>query len=70
MVRASSTDSLRCYADPSIERPLLDYIITRNNWTQVHANMINWDAHERSIKSQNKRRIHVTKLVHDILPDK
>jgi hypothetical protein len=50
------------------EKPLLEYIITRNKWTQAHANMVDWEAHERAIKSQNKRRIHITKLVHDILP--
>ena len=30
--------------------------------------IIDWDAHGKAIKKQNKRRIHITKLVHDILP--
>jgi hypothetical protein len=50
------------------ERPLLEYIITRNKWTHSQAETIDWDAHERAIKSHNKKRIHITKLVHDILP--
>jgi hypothetical protein len=48
--------------------PLYDYVVTRNGWTTHQANSVDWDAHGRAIKKQNKRRIHVTKLVHDILP--
>jgi hypothetical protein len=30
--------------------------------------MIDWTAHERAIKKNNRRRIHLTKLIHDVLP--
>jgi hypothetical protein len=50
------------------DTPLYDYIVARNGWTRNLADAIDWDAHGRAIKKQNKKRIHITKLVHDILP--
>ena len=47
---------------------LYDHIISRNGWTLHQAATIDWDAHEQAIKKHNKKRIHITKLVHDILP--
>ena len=50
------------------ELPLRQYIQVRNGWTEEIMGMIDWEAHERAIKKNNKRRIHLTKLIHDILP--
>jgi hypothetical protein len=50
------------------ERPLAEYIRTRNGWTEEVLQSIDWQSHERAIKKNNKRRIHLTKVVHDILP--
>lgn len=49
-------------------QPLAEYIRVRNQWTQSQYDSINWTALQYSIKRNNKKRIHYTKLVHDILP--
>ena len=48
--------------------PLAKYIRTRNQWTQQQFDSVNWDALQQAIKKKNRSRIHITKLVHDILP--
>lgn len=50
------------------EQHLLAHIQDRNGWSAEVMQTINWDAHEMAIKKSNQRRIHITKLVHDILP--
>jgi hypothetical protein len=50
------------------EEPLASYIRQRNCWDLVIFNSIDWDAHGHAIKKNNRQRIHITKLVHDILP--
>jgi hypothetical protein len=47
---------------------LANYIRIRNQWTQQQFDSVNWDALQIAIKKNNKRRIHVTKLIHDLLP--
>jgi hypothetical protein len=50
------------------ELPLAKYIGERNGWSAAVMDTIDWQSHERAIKKNNKRRIHLTKLIHDILP--
>ena len=49
-------------------QPLASYIRSRNQWTQAQFDRINWTALKHAIKRKNKQRIHLTKLVHDLLP--
>jgi hypothetical protein len=48
--------------------PLAAYIKTRNQWTQHQFDCVNWEALQQAIKHKNNNRIHITKLIHDILP--
>jgi hypothetical protein len=49
--------------------PVHEYLTnTRYNWPPSTADFINWAAHQGALKKQDKRRIHFTKLVFDILP--
>jgi hypothetical protein len=48
--------------------PLLQYIQQRNAWTPAILQSIDWRAHELAIGRQIHRRVHLTKLIHDILP--
>jgi hypothetical protein len=48
--------------------PLLLYIQQRNDWTPAIIQTIDWRAHELAIGHQLHRRVHLTKLIHDILP--
>jgi exonuclease III len=48
--------------------PLMEYIRTRNNWTEATLASVNWQAHGSAIRKQLPRRLHYVKLVHDILP--
>jgi hypothetical protein len=48
--------------------PLLQYIQQRNHWSDATMAYIDWTAHERAINRYFHRRIHLTKLIHDILP--
>jgi hypothetical protein len=51
------------------EEPLYHYIRDRNHWTDSQMQTIDWDAHSKApIAKQNKRRIQITKLIHDIVP--
>ena len=49
-------------------QPLAQYIRTRNQWSQHQFDSINWAALQYAIKRKNKHRIHITKLIHDVLP--
>jgi hypothetical protein len=48
--------------------PLLNYIQQRNQWTPAIMQFIDWDAHGMAIHGQFHQRVHLTKLIHDILP--
>ena len=49
-------------------QPLVNYICTKNQWTLSQIDRINWKALQLALKRNNKKRIHYTKLVHNILP--
>ena len=48
--------------------PLLNYIQQRNQWTPAIMQTIDWDAHGMAIRRHFHQRVHLTKLIHDILP--
>ena len=48
--------------------PLSAYIQQRNRWSPTTMSSIDWDAHGLAIQRNFPKRIHITKLVHDILP--
>ena len=50
------------------EAPLRSYMLQRHYWSPTIYDTINWESHGAALKKVNKRRIHYTKLVHDILP--
>jgi exonuclease III len=47
---------------------LLQYVKTRNAWTENTMRTVNWDSHGAALSNQIKRRLHFSKMVHDILP--
>ena len=48
---------------------LRQYIIKRNKWNpEVFDKMIDWETHSQAISRNNPKRVHLIKLVHDILP--
>jgi hypothetical protein len=48
--------------------PLQMYVMTRNKWTIHNFDLINWPVHACTIKAHNKQRIHLTKMIHNVLP--
>jgi hypothetical protein len=48
--------------------PLLEYIQQRHVWTTSTIQSIDWRAHELALSRRIHRRVHLTKLIHDILP--
>jgi hypothetical protein len=48
--------------------PLLNYIQQRNQWAPATMQTIDWDAHGMAIRRHFHQRVHLTKLIHDILP--
>ena len=50
------------------EEPLFQYIRARNQWTDRQMHTIDWEAHGQAITKHNKRRIQITKIIHDIVP--
>lgn len=48
--------------------PLFQHIAVKNDWTPAIMRSINWTAHGQVLKKRIHRRVHFTKLVHDILP--
>jgi hypothetical protein len=48
--------------------PLLQYIQQRNQWNPAIMQYIDWDAHGLAIRRLFHLRVHLTKLIHDILP--
>ena len=48
---------------------LRKYIIKRNEWpTAVFDEMVDWEAHSQALSRNNHHRVHIIKLIHDILP--
>jgi hypothetical protein len=50
------------------EQPLAKYIKTRNKWDESTFQLVDWEAHSHVIKRNARQRIHITKLVHDLVP--
>ena len=50
------------------EAPLRDYLMNKYQWNQAVFEAINWPAHGAALRRMNKRRIHYTKMIFDILP--
>jgi hypothetical protein len=49
--------------------PLLQYIQQRNQWTPaIVIQYIDWDAHGLAIRRLFHHHVHLTKLIHDLLP--
>ena len=44
------------------------YLREKYKWSEAIFDSINWDAHRGALQKLNKKRIHITKLVFDILP--
>jgi len=50
------------------EAPLRLYMLQKYEWCPGIYHSVNWEAHGVALQKLNPRRIHYTKLVHDILP--
>lgn len=48
--------------------PLREYIQDKYMYTGSIMNTINWGAHGKALKAMIKKRIHLTKLIHECLP--
>lgn len=48
--------------------PLCEYIKETNKWSDKVMRSIDWDAHGTALHRGNSKRVHLTKLVHDLLP--
>jgi ribonuclease HI len=48
--------------------PLRQYMLTRYQWSPAIFASVHWEAHGAALKKSNKKRIHYTKLVFDVLP--
>ncbi|KAI2499118.1 hypothetical protein MHU86_15388 [Fragilaria crotonensis] len=48
--------------------PLRLHIQQRNDWTDHTMELINWKAHGKAFNGMIGKRVHLTKLVHEILP--
>ena len=46
----------------------VQYLKTRHGWTTEVFNSINWLVHGKTVRSQQRRKNHITKLVNDLLP--
>jgi hypothetical protein len=49
-------------------KPLLLYIQQKNGWTPSVMKYIHWDAHGSALRQRPERRMHMTKLLHELLP--
>lgn len=47
---------------------LLQYIQTRNRWTETTLRQVHWEAHSSAIARQTLPHAHTVKLIHDMLP--
>jgi hypothetical protein len=50
------------------EQPLLDYIQSKNAWSDCLMQNINWEAHRAALKRSQVPHTHLVKMLHDILP--
>jgi hypothetical protein len=48
--------------------PLLQYLCKKYGWTSLDAEVIDWQSHESVFKKLKKRRSHLVKFVHNIMP--
>jgi hypothetical protein len=48
--------------------PLRLHIQQRNDWTDHTMELINWKAHGKAFNGMIGKRVHLTKLVHELLP--
>lgn len=48
--------------------PLREYIREKYGFSEMIMSTINWKAHGKALKAMIKKRIHITKLVHECLP--
>jgi hypothetical protein len=64
-ITAKVVTELRNYATAP---PLRLHIQQRNNWNDQTMESINWRAHGKALSGMIGKRVHLTKLVHDILP--
>jgi exonuclease III len=48
--------------------PLRAYLLQKYQWSPENYKSVHWDAHGSALTKMNKRCIHFTKLVYDILP--
>ena len=47
---------------------LMEYIKRQQNWSETTLRSVNWEAHGKSMRNELPHRIHLVKLVHNILP--
>jgi hypothetical protein len=47
---------------------LLEYIQTKNGWSERIGVLINWEAHGTALKQSTVPHTHLVKVLHDILP--
>ena len=47
---------------------LAKHMQIRYKWTQQTHNSVNWDAHGLAVRSDIECKVHLTKLIHDVLP--
>jgi hypothetical protein len=64
-ITAKVVTELRSYAT---RPPLRLHIQQRNSWTDQTMASINWKAHGKALNRMIGKRVHLTKLVHEILP--
>jgi hypothetical protein len=50
------------------EKSILDYIQSRNSWTDAVMETINLTAHQQALSRMSARHIQLVKLCHDIMP--
>jgi hypothetical protein len=46
----------------------MNYIRDKNGWSQLEFDTINWEAHSAAVQAHNKQRIHITKMLNEVLP--
>jgi hypothetical protein len=64
-ITAKVVQELRNYATGP---PLRSHIQQSNQWTNQIMESINWRAHGKALNGMIEKRVHLTKLVHEILP--
>ena len=50
------------------DRITIPYLKQKYQWTDQVFDSINWEVHEKAVRSQRLHLLHTVKLVHDILP--